>query len=395
MPSGAPQGAVVYFAVGGIKDLVDWFNANADGEKLLCLYVPNDRKDESLLGDLFDSRGLISPQLKEIAFCLFSSRATMNELRARSPEWSDFLFVPGLVGVANLPNHWRNWRRVDPTQADIVPREVREEVLLRSQAIATEIVDYFQIADTDPPCLVFVARNDSEPFVIRTQGSANLSIVRELFRDLDRVSALVSDTGMLSLPTLIAWRYALARQRAALDADLQELQLAAARALVTAADAASSYGVSDVIRGIDPRMAHHLFRYLGLPHKDKRPLYVSPDTRAAATAALLDPAVHKALREAVTAGKRRRKAEIDREGLDQRIRENDRKLDRGSLENSLDTVEDEINTLCAKYEARFRRASRYMTLRRFIMVITGAAKAVESFTTSIGSTADNIAKGLP
>ncbi|QMU79012.1 hypothetical protein GXW83_28200 [Streptacidiphilus sp. PB12-B1b] len=385
----------MYFAAGAISDLIEWFNANANSEKILCLFVPKDPEDEKLLSDLFNARGVISPQLREIAFCLFSSRATMDELRARTPDWSDYLFVPGLINVHNMPAQWRNWRRVNPARAEMIPAYVRDEVLLRSQAISGEIVEYFQLDDTEPPFLVFVIRDDLTPFVIQTKGSASLAAIRELFNDLDRVASMINRFSMLKIPALIAERQGIMVRRARMEADLQIHHASAARGLMAAAAASSSYGLDQVIRGIDPSAAHHLFRYLGLHHKDKRPLPVLPATRTAAAAAILDPPVHAAFREVVKAGKIRRKVEIEIEELDSRVVRIDRKLSRNSLLGDLRTVEDEIDAVCAKYERKFKRASHYMTLRRFITLLTGAATAVESVTTSIGSTVDNIANGLP
>jgi len=385
----------VYFAAGGINDLMEWFNANTNPEKMLCLLVPKNPEDGQLLRDLFDARGLISPQLKEVALCLFSSRATMNDLRARTPESADYLFVPGLVDARNMPKDWRNWRRVDPAKAEMIPAEVRDEVLLRSQAIANEIIDYFQLDGTDLPCLIFVVRDDLTPFVIRTRGGANLATLRSLFEDLDRAAELVNRSGMLSLPVLIARRQDLMQRRTALEASLQDHHGAATRALEAAADASLPFGLNEAIREIAPGSARDLFRCLGLPHQDKRPMHVRPETRAAAAAALLDPTAHAAFREAVRAGKRLRKIEVELEALDREAHRIDGELDRNSLLRNLNTVEDEINALCTKYERKFRRARHYMTLRRFVLALTGAAKAVENVTTSIGSTVDSIVKELP
>jgi hypothetical protein len=199
---------------------------------------------------------------------------------------------------------------------------------------------------------------------------------------------------MLGLPELVARQEGLIRRRAALEVSLQEHHGTAARALESAADAASIYGLSEAIRGIDPKWAHHLFRYLGLPHRDKRPLQVRPEIRAAATTALLDPTVHAVFREAVNAGKKRRKVEVELEELDHEVKRIDTRLDHRSLPKSLNTVEDEINAICARYEKKFRRAGRYMTLRRLALLLTGAAKAAENITTSIGSTVDTVAKGF-
>lgn len=89
------------------------------------------------------------------------------------------------------------------------------------------------------------------------------------------------------------------------------------------------------------------------------------------------------------------KNEVELEALDREAHRIDGELDRNSLLRKLNTVEDEINAICTKYERKFRRARYYMTLRRFVLLLTGAATAVENVTTSIGSTVDSIVKELP
>lgn len=394
-------GTTVYFAAGGVSDLVEWFNGAANSEKMLCLFVPKDPEDEKLLRDLFDARGLISPQLGDVAFCLFSSRATIMEARARNPAWADYLFIPGLTATCNMPNDgpiWKpnlNWQAIEPMRAELIPAHVRDEVMLRSEAITDEIIDYFDLDRADVPCMVFLSRNDATPFVIQTRGSANLTAARDLFADLRSVVELLGRSGMLSLPSRVAERQSLLLERSDLETTLQEHHADSARALAAAADASSMYGLSGTIRGIDPKWAHHLFRYLGLPHRDKRPLDVSPETRLAAAEAMMDPAVHMAFRRAVEEGKKRRKIEINLEAVNERVSRLDRQLAPETLSAGFETVEDRINAICEKYEKRFKRASHYMVLRKFVRVITGAAKAAESVTTSIGSTVDNIAKSLP
>jgi hypothetical protein len=130
----------MYFAAGSIADLIAWFNSAAARERMLCLIAPRDPDDEKLVGELFNARGSLSPRLSDnVALCLFSDNATLLELRARSPQPSEAIIIPGLVQTRNMPHELRNLQRVGPVLAERVPGSVREEVLLRTTSIAGEL----------------------------------------------------------------------------------------------------------------------------------------------------------------------------------------------------------------------------------------------------------------
>jgi hypothetical protein len=381
----------MYFGVGKIGDLLEWFHSSGPSERMLCLFVPAGPDDEKLLGQLFDARGSISPYLgNDIALCLFSTRATLTEVRARNPESSDNLFIPGLVGMRNHPRHWQNWRTVN---ADLVPVDVREEVLRRSHAVGYEIAKHFDIDHGDLPCLVFVAPGEDAPFIIRTRGSADLDDLRRLFSKLAEVIGGLQRYGLLRIPWRIAERGRLISYQDELIHKLDELDGVASRELASAAEATRKYGLGPAILAVGSSRSHHLFRYLGLPHKDKRPVRVSVEVAEAARAAVLDPSAHAALRAAVNAGRRRRKIEIKLEKVKGGIKSLDHELSFETVRSRLRTIEDMIDEICTEYEGRFRRHRRYMALNRFIRVFTGATKAAEGLTSSLGSTMDNIAKG--
>lgn len=164
--------------------------------------------------------------------------------------------------------------------------------------------------------------------------------------------------------------------------------------LESAAESARQYGLGPAILAVGSSRSHHLFRYLGLPHKDKRPVRVSAEVAEAARAALLDQPAHAALRTAVNAGRRRRKVEIKLEEVERDIEFLDRELTFETMKSRLRTVEDLIEEVCTRYDSRFQRDRRYMTLRKFARLFTGAAKAAESLTSSFGSTMDKIARGV-
>ena len=246
----------------------------------------------------------------------------------------------------NLTNHWRpteNWKRVDLLRAESVPATVREEVLRRSHYVGVEIARYFDIELSDLPCLIFVAPGEDLPFTVRTRGAADVNELLALFSDLRRITMGLSAYGMLRIPQSIADRSRLDRQRDELAKELDELDRAASLALGSAAAATTQYGLSAAILAVGSRRAHHLFRYLGLPHKDKRPISVPAEVVEGAKAALLDQAAHVALRTATNAGLKRRKTEIKLEEVDEEIKRLDYKLSLATIKSRLRTVEDMID----------------------------------------------------
>lgn len=388
----------MYVAVGGIEDLLRWFDTQGGEETLLCLLVPKDPDDEKLLRDLFNARALVGPRLAKVALCLFTSEPS-DLMLARDPSHSDFLFVPGLRQV-QIDMHWpyepgKFWKPLQPEVAHTLPVQVREEVVLRTEVVGSEIAHYFELEESDPPCVIFVARKDRAPFVVRTKGGADLDALRSLLAEMDRLGQLVQESGMLSIPALAADRRRLLQARDSVEGRLEESTETAAAALTWAAEVASSYGLSNAIRGIDPKFAHQLFRYLGLPHRDKRPLPVPQEVRENAAAALLDPSIHAAFREAIAAGKTRRKIELQLESIDRDIASLNRRLDRDQLSSKCATVEDEINAICVRYEKKFRRARQLMSLRKFLLLLSGAAKATQELTTLVPTAVDAAAQILP
>ena len=109
----------MYCVAGTVKDLVEWFNLKAV-EGVLCLFVPRNVEDEKLLGELFDSRGTLSARLgRDIAFCLFSSQASLETVKARETPSAPCLIVPGLVGTQHSQHHLppENWQSIEPARA--------------------------------------------------------------------------------------------------------------------------------------------------------------------------------------------------------------------------------------------------------------------------------------
>ncbi|MCX4099075.1 hypothetical protein [Nocardia sp. alder85J] len=164
--------------------------------------------------------------------------------------------------------------------------------------------------------------------------------------------------------------------------------------LETAANSTSQYGLRAPILAIGSSRSHHLFRYLGLPQKDKRPMTISLEIVEASRLAILDPPVHAALRSAQNAGRARRKVEIQLEETQRIVQKMSDSINSETLKSRLQTIEDLIDQTCNKHERKIRRGQALMGIKRFILLITGAAKAAENVTISLASTADKIVKDL-
>jgi hypothetical protein len=398
----------MWIAAGHVKDLVDWFNSSAE-EKILCMFAPRNLDDEALLGELFDARGTLNARLgPDVAFCLFSSQATLETVKAREPSSSDYLLVPGLVDTRNLKLDTRtlsaemrrsrppvNWQAIAPELAHVVPDSVRGEVQRRSAAIADEFVECFEDLESDDlPCLIFVFKGDSRPFVVPTHGGAGVSAVIDFFDALAEVSRQVETSGALALP-----RWAAEKNHATADVELLRTSLRkqtdeARRALAAAAEAGAAYELRQTILDIGPDRAHQLYQYLGVQKQGGSQLFVSESTRSAARLAMLDENVAKSFRNAVKSGKNRCQAEDHLHQRESELRAIEREFVLDSVAGELETVERSVERLCEKYERRFKRARNFMSVKKFVRLITGTLKAVENLTTSIGKTADEVAKSL-
>ena len=277
-----------------------------------------------------------------------------------------------------------------------MPDSVRREVQLRSAAIASELVEYFDLEVGDLPCLIFLFKNDSRPFVLSTHGGAGVPSVVGFFDALGEIARQVETSGALALPTWVV-----TRRRALEDIErLRELlpvrtsQVREDLAAAAAADAAAPFGLAQAILDVEPDRAHQLYRYLGIQKKDKSPLFVPDSTRAAARAAMLDDHVANLIRRARTSGVLRRKVEEELHDREADLRAIERNLVLDSVAAGVETVEQSVEDLCIKYERRFKRARNFMTIKKFVRVITGTARAVENLTTSIGKTVDQLASSL-
>lgn len=389
----------MYFGVGSVEALLDWFHDAATTEKMLCLFVPGGPEDDELLGQLFDARGSLSPRLgRDVALCLFSAKATLDDLRTRNPESSDFLIVPGLVDVRrltfNLREPWRRRGAWTAVPADVVPARVRDEALLRTQSAGHEIADHFNLPRRSLPALIFVAAGEAEQFVVPVGGAGRLGVLTALLDDLADVVKDLERDGTLYLPQLIARKKQAVAELERESAWLAEEDADATRKLDSAAREAGRFGLEATVRAVGVERSGDLYRYLGLHRKGKGVMPIPVETAEAARAAVLDPEAHRSLRQAVNAGKARRRAELAVQSTEREIRKLDEALDFETIPSRLRTVEDVIEQLCSRYEGKFRRRGRYAALRRFIRILTGAGRVVESVTSSLASTADNLAQHL-
>jgi hypothetical protein len=358
----------------------------------LCLFAPRNVEDDKLLGELFDTRGILGARLgRNIAFCLFSSEATLKTVvEPRGASSASYLFIPGLVGTYNL-----KVESIEPAVAATVPDSVRREVQLRSAAIVNEFVEYFDLEVNDLPCLIFVFKHDRRPFVLSTHGGASVSSVVGFFDALAEIARQVESSGALALPTWVAVR----RHAIADVEDLRELLRVktseASRELAAAAEAAKAYGLAQTILDVGPEQANDLYRFLGIQEKkDKHVLFVPESTRSAARAAMLDEHAANRIRRAARSGVQRRRVEERLHRREADLRAIERELVLDSVSAGVETVEQSVEDLCAKYERKFKRARNFMTIKKFVRVITGTAKAAENLTTSIGKTVDQLAKSL-
>ena len=163
----------MYLSVWGIRDIVDWFNDPTTNERILCIPIADTHRDRDLLGSLFDDRSRLSAMLgPEVAFFLFAP-GPHAELVARDDGSGKYSIVPGLVlpGAAS-GNRWR------PIPISDVPLTERDAIIQRTQGITAELRDFFDLDRDSLPCLVFLTKNNDDPFVIRTATRPTSTLLR-------------------------------------------------------------------------------------------------------------------------------------------------------------------------------------------------------------------------
>jgi hypothetical protein len=394
----------VYISSGSVGDVVSYFNASALDESVLAIFIPKDHEDADSLRWLFDRRGSLSPFLANVAFFLFSSNIPFEKTTTRNPSISDFLMIPGLSAV--LPSGafrhrdlWtgdrRAWTAPHVELASYVTNDVKDDVVLRGQHVSGELAEYFGLDAADLPCILFLAKNDLQPFVVKTQGSADMGLFLDMVQRFDSIAELAK-AGPLSIPVRHARQKVLDAEVDRLSKQLQEAGQTVLEALAVAACDCKNTALAETVKSMSAGEAHQLFRHLGLLRNDKRPLPVPQEVKNAAFEEFQVQRTHEHFRAVVNLGKRRQHIEQQLQDAQSRQAVEASALTRlaNSKSTDLKTIEDLLERTCEEFEKRFLRSNRWMSLKKFFGIITGTAKAIEGLTTSVGSTVDGIAKRL-
>ncbi len=383
---------------------MSFFNASALDESVLAIFIPKEHQDADSLRWLFDRRGSLSPFLTNVAFFLFSSNVPFEKTIVRNPSISDLLMVPGLSAVApsgafRHRDLWmgdrRAWTAPEVELASYVTNDVKDDVVLRGQHVSRELAEYFGLDAADLPCTLFLAKNDLQPFVVKTQGSADMELFLDMVQRFNSIAELAK-AGPLSIPVRQARQKVLDAEVDRLTKLLQEADQKVLEALAVAARECENTALAETVKSTSTREANQLFRHLGLLRNDKHPLPVPQEVKSAAFEEFQVQRTHEHFRAVVNLGKRR-------QHIEQRLQD---RLSRQTVEASalahlanskstdLKTIEDLLESTCEEFEKRFRRSNKWMSLKKFFGIITGTAKTIEGLTTSVGSTVDSIAKRL-
>jgi hypothetical protein len=389
---------MMYIGSAGVGRVVEWFNEQAR-ENMLCLLVARTPQDAVLLDSLYANRERISDDLgKSLALFLF----TGQDVEPEQSVWlsddtlSTYLIVPGLekasAGTTYRGNLARSWK---PMPVNMYQNLDRDALVQRSQGMAGELCEYFQLARTETPCIILLTRNNPEPFVVRTRGMANLKGFEKFLSEVGGISKILRKQGLLDLPIAFAEAMALIDSRDEDRVKIQEERRLLSEVIPRTVEALMAAGCGDALKDVDPENAYQVFELLGLGRDPRARRPLTPVLRADIQEAMLDERIHGLIRQIKNSGVRLRKYSHRARELTEEIerRSNGVLLNPSLLAAEMTTIESRLDEICRQFESRFRWRRIGLPVREFVRLVTGSAKFAKD-AASIVENADRIAQRM-
>jgi hypothetical protein len=383
----------VYVGIGGVGDVVNWFNVTCTRETILCLLISTSAGDRQVFEALYDHRARISANLdEEIAFFLFGEDQE-EPLGRLEPGISTFRMLPGLAKADTISNWKGNSKHTwGPLPAYAADRLERSAVARRTQSIAPDVCEYFDLDAAALPCIIFLTRNNPTPFVVRTRESADMAAIEEFLAELGSFARLLQTSGVLNLPAAVANALQLVNERENAAEQVKRFSEDLELAIPHARRMLDAKGVGGALDALSVDTAADIFEMLGLDRSpNRRPRY-SVANPVEVMEAVLDEDVHKALRSVKRAGRQYQKYQNAYTVLTQQLQAAASRtlLNPALLSARLETVEEQLSGICLKYERRFARRHFLLPLKEFARAVTGLAKATKD-AVSVVENADKIA----
>jgi hypothetical protein len=361
----------VYVSVSGVTDVTGWFNAPHTEERILCFLVADTDRDRELLGTLFDNRGRISAKLgREVALFLFSPEPSPQGVIAKSDDPSNALLIPGLTrhkaGAEEL-----SWK---PIPVDSLLARDRDQVIRRTQRITLDLREYFDLDEETLPCLVFLARGEDTPFVVRTRDAADLKALEELFGELNRVGAILNTHDALRLPYWEAQTRSLVAGRDLASEDCAEARSFLDAAIPAARSALKGVGLDGLLDDLDADNARTVFDVLGMDRDPRRVGSYDPALLASVKAAMRDEGLRRQMRAIRDAGTRLRKSAARLAVLTVEMEK--RLADRPNTDQlaaTVHTVEGELDVICGRFERKVKWRRYTLPLKAFARFVARTA----------------------
>lgn len=370
----------MYVTTGNIDSLLKWFHKDYNPTKFLCLLVAGHLHDAEFFRKVFDSQEAIDViSGEDVAVFLFANGQDGSltlEVNGGTGE-----IVPGELLIPGHSN-WLWYQHISEIQME----EIRNDVIRASQYISHQITSYFQLATDDIPCILLIVRDDSEPWVIRTKGEADVQTFFSFLKELRILASSLPTTYDLQWPMGIAQSILTEEEVTLAKKAVETSEVELQSALDELIDVLERYGMSraagEALFNLDT--ATKVWEMIGFRKDIPQPASATQYTKIFAKAVEegeLKEKCRNVVRSARSLERARRRLKKHKNAVFDL-----RRWGMGKKRTTRESVED----LCKKFERKFTWKSRVRPLKKFAEAFIGITKK----TNELLSVQENIMKLL-
>jgi len=369
----------MYITSGNVDTLINWFNHSANRYNFLCLLVAGHLNDEKFFSDVFDKKETIDVVSgREIAVFLFSN--ALDTISLFEVEEGHTEILPGrLYGIRRDYHLERYLKRVTEITPSVLKNyPIKESAIKTSQTISSEICSKYNLDLDDIPCLLFLAKEETEPFIIRTKGEIDIENFFQIIKDVRKLSQTLPNNYELDDSIKLAETIVSIEQKSTQKAWVSEVEYTLNESLNEVRNVLQRYTIPieacEIL--VNQQTARNLWSILGqVPTIQAHPLAIQYADKI--KLALAESDLKRLARKAVKNSKELRITLNYRSSVLNRLKK---------LFLQLHTAEEEMNLLCQKHERKLALKAKYRPIKQFVntvLGITAKTKEILSFEESI------------
>lgn len=363
---------------GNISSLVKWFEKDYNPVKFLCLLVSGHLNDSQFFKDVFDNQeALDTISGEDIAIFLFSNEqnGTLTvEVKGGEGEV--------LSGQILLPNKYRGglwYEHISNLQKD----KIRDDVIKKSQNMASEICDYFRLDYKEIPCILLLGKGEPTPFVIPTQGEVDVKAFYDLLKELREVAKTLPTTYDLdwTLRAIkpLAQKENVTVEKTTLTEAENELQESIEHLHATLEKCEMPHNVCEELFNL--QTAGQVWETIGLRQDIPQPP-LAVEYSEIFSKAIKESDLKERAREVIRSVRnldnaKKRLAAYEKHLLEGEKRIAELKTIKGRIDTTLTnllTIRATIDKLCEKFEQKFVWKARYRPIKQFAETLLGLSK---------------------